>query len=286
VALGGGLGWVAGTVLRIRREVVDQNLARAFPGRDAAWRRRTATACYRSLGREAVIAFRLGREPAERVLARSEVLGLDALLEAARGPGALLATGHVGNWEVAGGALALRGAPIDAVAVRQRNPLFDRELVANRERLGMRVVYRAGAGAQVLRSLRGGRVPGLLADQDAGPGGIFVEFMGVPASTPRGPALLALRAGARLFGAACVVHPGPPRRYVVHVEPLDVERTGDVDEDVRRLTRAHADFLGRFVAAAPEQYFWQHKRWKTPPEAASEPPPRGVRPERRSAPPV
>lgn len=294
VAMGGALGWLAGVVLRIRRGVVDGNLERAFPERDAAWRRRVAIGSYRHVGREAVVAFRLGGEPAERVLARSEVRGLDALLEAARGPGALLATGHVGNWEVAGGALALRGAPIDAVAVRQRNPLFDRELVANRERLGMRVVYRADAGAQALRSLRGGRILALLADQDAGAAGIFVDFMGAPASTPRGPALLALRTGARLFGGACVVHPGPPRRYVVHVEPLEVRLTGELDEDVRRLTRAHADFLARFVAQAPEQYFWQHKRWKTPPAVArggapeASPPgrPAAPRPERGPAPPV
>jgi KDO2-lipid IV(A) lauroyltransferase len=207
----------------------------------------------------------MGERSRERVLARTEVHGLDALMEAARGPGALVATGHVGNWEVAGGAVALRGAPIDVVAVRQRNPLFDRALIANRESLGMRVVYRGVTGGEVLRSLRDGRVPVLLADQDAGGGGIFVDFLGHDASTARGPALLALRSGARLFGGACLAVPGTPRRYTVWLEPLSAPRTGVVAEDVRLLTQAHADFLARFVRRAPEQYFWQHKRWKTRP---------------------
>jgi KDO2-lipid IV(A) lauroyltransferase len=267
VALGGALGWITGEVVRVRREVVDENLARAFPDRVDAWRRRVAVGSYRHFGREAVVAFRVVREGASGVLERTEVDGLEELLEAARGPGAIVATGHVGNWEVAGGAVALRGVPIDVIAVRQRNPLFDRALVENRERLGMRVVHRGVAGVQVLRSLREGRIPVMLADQDAGGGGIFVDFFGHRASTTRGPALLALRSGARLFSGACFALPGAPRRYRVQLVPVDAPRTGDLVRDVASLTQAHADALARFVRDAPEQYFWQHKRWKTRPNA-------------------
>jgi len=267
VGLGGALGRLAGGPLRVRRAVVDDNLAHAFPERDAAWRRRVALDSYDHLGREAVVALRLGREPAEHVLARTDVHGLEALVEAARGPGVVMATGHLGNWEIAGAAVALRGVGVDAVAVRQRNRLFDASLVSNRERLGIHVIYRGGAGAALFRSIRGGRVPALLADQDAGRNGVFVEFLGRTASTPRGPALLALRTGARLFGGACLVMGGRPRRYRIELEPLDVERTGDQAEDLRRLTEAHAAFLARFVRRAPEQYFWQHRRWKTRPSA-------------------
>jgi KDO2-lipid IV(A) lauroyltransferase len=270
IALGGALGWFGGAVLRIRRRVVDENLARAFPDRDERWRRRVGLESYRHLGREAVVAFRLPRETPERVLAHTEVTGMDALLEAARGPGAIIATGHLGSWEVAAAALALRGAPIDGIAVRQRNPLFDAELRRNRESLGARVVYRGVTGGDVLRSLREGRVPVMLADQDGGAGGIFVEFLGHPASTTRGPALLAVRSGARLFGGAFLVLPGRPRRYRGHAQPIDVTRTGDVAEDVRRLTQAYSDCLAELVREFPEQYFWQHKRWKTRPDAENQ----------------
>jgi KDO2-lipid IV(A) lauroyltransferase len=47
------------------------------------------------------------------------------------------------------------------------------------------------------------------------------------------------------------------------VEPIEVERTGDLAEDLRRVTQAHADVLARYVRMAPEQYFWPHNRWKT-----------------------
>jgi KDO2-lipid IV(A) lauroyltransferase len=267
VALGGALGWIAGVLLRIRRDVVDENLRRVFPEQQASWRREVAVRSYRHLGREAVVAFRIGRYSRENLLARSEVNGLDALFEAVRGPGALVAAGHVGNWEVAGGVLALRGVPIDAIAVRQRNPLFETALSENRRKLGVRVVYRGVAGSDVLRSIRAGRVPVLLADQDAGGGGVFVDFLGREASTAKGPALLALRSGARLFSGTCVVVPGTPPRYRIDLEAVDAPRSGDLARDVRALTQAHADALARAVREAPDQYFWHHKRWKTRPQA-------------------
>lgn len=267
-ALGAGalLGWVAGAVLRIRRPVVDENLTRAFPDRDEGWRRRVAVASYRHLGREAVATFRLSGEPREVMVAHTEVVGLDALREAlADGRGAVVASGHLGNWEVGGAALASRGVPVDAVAFRQRNRLFDRDLVANRERLGMRVIPRGEASRAVFRSLEKGRVAALVADQDAGRRGLFVDFFGVPASTARGPAVFSLRSGAPLFLAIALVLPGRPYRCRLHLEPVAYEPRGDVSTDVRGLVRAQVLALEAWVRDHPEQYFWQHRRWKTRP---------------------
>ncbi|MBW3533726.1 MAG: lysophospholipid acyltransferase family protein [Gemmatimonadetes bacterium] len=268
LALGSGLGWLAGGALRMRRDVVDANLALAFPDRDERWRGRVAAESYRHLGREGVMAFRLGRAPARVVLERTDVDGLEALRDAvASGRGAVVVTGHLGNWEVGGAAVSVRGVAIDAVAFRQANPLFDDDLVRNRSRLGMRVVRKGDAPQAVLRALREGRVPALVADQDARRGGVFVDFMGVPAATARGPAVFALRAGADLFLGVALAREGRPRRYHVRLEPVRVERTGDVEEDVRRLTAAHTAALEAWVRRAPEQYFWQHRRWRTrPPE--------------------
>ena len=268
LATGGGLGWFAGTVLRIRRRVTDENLARAFPERDRNWRDRVARASYTNLGREAVASFRFGRESAERIRARTaDPIGMDAVLDAvATGRGAILVTGHLGNWELAGAAVAARGVPIDAVAVRQANRLFDEALTRNRAALGMNLIRRSEAPREVLRSLRVGRVPGLLADQDARGAGVFVDFLGRPASTPRGPAVFALRAGVPLFLGTCMPRPGLPGRYLCEVEEIRAERTGNLEQDVRRLTEAHAAALASRVRQRPEHYLWQHRRWRTAPE--------------------
>jgi len=107
----------------------------------------------------------------------------------------------------------------------------------------------------------------VVADQDARERGVFVDFLGTPASTARGPALFALRTGAPVFLGLCLAVPGAPGRYRCELEEIRFERTGDLDEDVRRLTAAHAAALAERVRREPEQYFWQHRRWRTPPPA-------------------
>jgi len=186
----------------------------------------------------------------------------------------VVVTGHLGNWEVAGAALSARGIPLDVVAKGMANRRFGEDLEATRRRLGMRVVDMAVAPREVLRSLRAGRVVALVADQNAREQGIFVPFFGVPAATFRGPALFALRAGAPIFMGTCVREPGRPHRYRARAERIDVTASGDLDADVLRLTEAHTAALERAVRQTPEQYFWQHKRWKTrpPPASLQEPP--------------
>lgn len=266
-AIGSALGILTGSVLRIRRDVVDQNLARAFPDRAAGEREQIARESYRHLGREAVATFRLAYESAERIRERTEVEGLEALRATrAAGRPCVLVTGHLGNWEVGGAALAARGVPLDAIVLTQRNPLFDRELVRTRSRLGMAIIPRGGAGSGVRRSLHEGRVPAFVGDQDAGRGGVFVDFFGTPASTARGAALFAVRGDAVLFvGVGLRRSSATPARYVVRLEEIEVPRTGEPEEDVRRVTVAHTAALERWVREAPDQYFWVHKRWKTRP---------------------
>ena len=272
-ALGFGelLGWLAGSVFRVRRGVVDDNLLHAFPERDASWRRRIARASYAHLGRESVAMFRLGKHTREWVEAATEVEGLEPLAAAvAEGTGGIVVTGHLGSWEMGGAAIAVRGMPVDAVALAQANPLFDRDLVVTRERLGMAVVRRGDATRAVLRSLRSGRVPALVADQNARRESLFVPFFGRLAATFRGPALFALRTGAPLFVGLCLRSSRRPQRYRVVIRRVTAPVSGDLDQDVRRLTEAWVAALEEGVRSAPEQYFWQHKRWKKRPPAEAE----------------
>lgn len=276
LGLGEALGWIMGVVVRIRRGVVDDNLRRAFPERDDRWRARVARESYRHLGREGVAMFRLGGHTRDWVLEATTVEGLEPLLEAVEaGRGAIVVTGHLGSWEMGGAAIAVRGAPVDAVALVQGNPLFDRDLVATRQRLGMEVIRRGDASKAVLKSLRRARVPALVADQNARHAPLFVDFFGTPAATFRGPALFALRTGAPLFVGICTRASRHPQRYRVVLREVTIERSGDLEADVQRLTQAHVEVLEEWVARFPEQYFWQHKRWKTRPPAETQSGPTG-----------
>jgi KDO2-lipid IV(A) lauroyltransferase len=267
---GEGLGWLTGVVFRVRWRTVVDHLTHAFPEQEASWVRSVARASYRHLGRESVATFRLGRMDVSEVRARTDLVGFEPLREAwAQGKGLIVITGHMGNWEIGGASIAAHGVPVEVVAQRQRNPLFDADLNANRKRLGMTVIERREAPKAVLRSLRSGKAVGIVADQNVRHGGVFVDFFGRQAATARGTALFAIRTGSPIFVGAARRLPGFPQRYRMTIDRVDFSPTGDVDGDVLRLTEVHTKYLERKVREAPEQYFWQHRRWKT------RPPPRG-----------
>lgn len=275
--LGAVAGWLAGRAFHVREDVVNENLARAYPDRTAAWRARVARASYRHLGRAAAMTFRLSRMKPRQILALTSVEGRELLADpVARGEGAILVTGHLGNWEVGGGALACRDLPLDVVARPQNNPLFDSALVRARQRLGMNVIFRQNSVHVLLRSLSKGRVVVLLGDQNAHAGGLMVDYFGEPASTARGAALLALRSGAPLVLGVALHDPAAAVPYRVILEPVTIARTGILARDVEALTRAHVAALERHVKRHPEQYLWQHRRWPraTSLPSAQEPPSR------------
>ena len=174
-------------------------------------------------------------------------------------------TGHLGNWEVGGAAIAARDVPLDVVGKGMGNRRFQADLFAARERLGMRVIEMGDAPKKVLRSLRDGRVAAMLGDQNAHGGGIFVPFFGKPASTARGPALFAIRSGAPVFVAFALRDRGWGQRYTVTFEALPFAPSGDLEEDIRALMVAYTRVLEAAILKDPDQYFWQHKRWKKRP---------------------
>lgn len=299
---GASLGWLAARLGRPRWDVVTAQLAAAFPDASESWRREVARRCYAHLGAEAVAMFRLARLGPKEMRARTRVSGLELLERPLReGRGVMVVTGHLGNWEVGAAAVTARGLPVDVVAARQRNPLFDARLTRAREGLGLTVIPRDEARPRVLASLRAGRIVGILGDQDARRAGIFVDFFGRPAATARGPALLAVRAGAVLTTLFALRLPGSPPRYDVRIEEVDAPQVGVVDAPrvgapageaaaptrtatevdppppraaglathVAALTQAFTSRLEARVREHPEQYFWHHRRWKTAPPAAA-----------------
>ena len=264
-AAGGALGSLGYFPLRFRRRLVETHLRLAFSDKDADWIHATARSAYAHLGREAIATIRLARMTRDDVLARTTVIGLEAFREAlAEGRGVVIASGHIGNHEIGAAALAARGIPLDLVVQRQGNPLFDASLIASRQRLGLGVIDRAKATRLAIKSLRQGRAVAFAADQNAGKAGIFVPFFGRPASTHRGAALFAVKTGAPLFLGTSIRQ---GQRYEVTLQLVEVDRTGELDDVVYRLTVAFTERLEAVVRTAPEQYLWLHRRWKTrPPE--------------------
>lgn len=271
---------IAGTVgtwgywpFGVRRGVVERQIAAAFPEFDQARVQQVARESYRNLGRVAVEATLLSTSGAVGALALFKISSEDwARLEAAHalGKGAILMAGHVGNWELAAAYLCARGMPVVGIVRGASNPLSEAYFRRTRERLGVTVVHDSEAVRRVPRLLREGQLVGVLSDQAAvGLASTYVDFFGRPAKTPRGGAVFALRGDVPVLFVAALRE--PDGQYRLMVEEIPVTHSGERERDVDDIIKRFTALLERVVRKYPEQYFWQHRRWKhqppdTPPE--------------------
>ncbi len=260
-AIGEAIGDLA-HALRLRRRVAAAQIAAAFPELGEEARAAILAAHYRELGRvwtEYAWMPELLREPGERVVRRVRGIGH---LEALRGRGAILLTGHFGPFELLGAWLG-RLNPVDFVVKPLSNPYVEAMLRANREGAGVGTIPLGMSLRGTLRALRAGRWVAMLADQDARRHGVFVPFMGRPASTPVGPARLSIAADVPIvMGFAERRTDG--RLELEILAPLRA-RDPHAEDAALELTARHTACLEARVRRRPEQWFWLHRRWKTAP---------------------
>lgn len=198
----------------------------------------------------------------EEVLRRTRFEGLEhlrAALEAGRGCVAVIP--HMGNWDVAGRWLAISGYPVVAVAEVLRPRRLAELFVRHREALGMQIVPLvpgSGVGRRLAALLAENRIVALVADRDLSGRGVEVEMFGAPRRLPSGPATLAISAGAPLLVCASYT---TDEGWAFRVEPLEVERTGDLRADVATITRAIAERFERQIAARPPDWHMFQPAW-------------------------
>jgi Kdo2-lipid IVA lauroyltransferase/acyltransferase len=251
------------------RRIGMRNLALAFPDRTIAERRRILRRSFLNLGRMAAELAHLPRLDAEKLRDMVQFADEDWWREAVtweRSTGVLALSGHFGNWELLVFAHGMRGYPVHMVHRSIANPHIDRWLNDLRARAGTRMIRKSAGASGVLQALRERALLVLPIDQNSTRGlGVFVDFFGLPASTNAGMARIALRTDAPIV-PIFIVREGRSARHRVHVLPiLQVERTGDADEDVRRNTERFTAVFEEMVRRHPDHWLWVHKRWKTRP---------------------
>jgi KDO2-lipid IV(A) lauroyltransferase len=134
--------------------------------------------------------------------------------------------------------------------------------------MNMPSIPRGAALRGILKALREKKFVAILADQDAGSNGIFVDFLGRPASTGRGPAAFVLKTQAPIV--FCVAIREPNGRHRVEAESLtfDLSQNGPAlseEEKLKFVTQAWTRVLEKYIRQYPDHWFWMHRRWKTKP---------------------
>ena len=111
------------------------------------------------------------------------------------------------------------------------------------------------------RTLANNQFVVMAGDQDARGNGVFVEFLGRPASAAKGPALFAIRRNAAII--PCFMHRvGPGKHFLETNPPMWPDRSLDEDASVFDLTQRYMHALADAVRRHPTEYLWGHRRWK------------------------
>jgi len=260
LALGEALGSAAHALLGTPRRLAREHVGIAFPELDADARARIVRQTFRHAGRsfaELALLTKLSRRPDFVTLEGREAL--DAAL--AEGRGAIVVTGHVGNWELLAASVAAAGYAITVVGRRVNDLRFNSLIVGFRRRAGLEVLSRDDPRfvAAVREALGRGRIVALLIDQDTRGAGVFVPFFGRPARTPPGPAVLALRAGAPVL--TVFIRRRPDGGHTIAFERIPVPARGR--DTVVALTARLTAAIEVAIRSAPAEWVWWHRRWRT-----------------------
>ena len=180
--------------------------------------------------------------------------------------GVVVLTGHVGNWEWLSAAFTMNDLPVSAIAKQQPNMDYTNALNDLRATINVEIFSRGTSELlSAAKALKKGRILGFLADQDAGPGGAFIEFLGKTASTPMGAAVFAKKFNSPIIPAFILRQPDGHHKVLVG-EIIRYTDTGNPDKDLFDLTYKMTKILEKIILDNPTQWLWFQKRWNTPPE--------------------
>ena len=216
---------------------------------------------YRSIARMLVTFAKLPSITRENIGEWIRYDGLENFTNAsARGRGVLIATAHLGNWELSAFAHALMTGPMHIVVRPLDNPRLDPLVEQRRALSGNRIISKRDGAREILRALKSGDCVGILIDQNTTlDEGVFVDFFGTPACAGSAFVKLAHHSGGAVVPGHALWSE-KEQRYVLRFDP-EIPMTGDVRADTQAI-HAHLESV---ILQYPDQYLWMHRRWKTRP---------------------
>lgn len=185
--------------------------------------------------------------------------------------GAIIVTGHFGNWELMAYALSSAGYILNVVARKVYIDQLNKILLLLRQKHNVRTILRQeqGSAKKILRALKRKEMIGVLIDQDipAIPG-MFANFLGKPALTPMGPIAIALKRAVPVV-PAFIIRQKNGKHYIELLPPLKLVQSGSYEQDMKLNLEAINALIGKYIRMYPDHWVWFHERWKSTPHTLS-----------------
>lgn len=268
--IGAFLGSLVYCFVKKRREMALKNLKMAL-GKEKNERelRRIAKKSFQNMGKMLIEFLNIPKYDPESLKKLVKIEGMGHFQDAmAKGKGVIGVSWHFGNWELIFQAISSQNYPSAAIVQPFKHPEMEETVTRYREKYGGHIIKRRFATRETFKLLRDGYFVIFMSDQNAREAGVFVNLFGIPASSPRGPIVFALRTGATILHVVDIRQEDDS--HIVKIsEPVNLEISGDLEGDIRQNTAKLNGMLENIVRQYPEQWLWMHNRWKTRPPGES-----------------
>ncbi|MGM0470914.1 MAG: lysophospholipid acyltransferase family protein [Bacillota bacterium] len=263
--IGRRFGDLAYLLLPDRRDLALQNLQLVL-GVSQLQAKELTKANFRHLGQLLVEFMRLPQLTAEKLNETVEIEGLEHLTAAAQSDqGYVLCTAHLGNWELLGAILALKGFKVNALAREQSNQLIYEDILRIRENKGINVFANKGmAMRKAYQVLEAGEGLFVLNDQKSRHAEHYIELFGLQARTRLGAVELAARTNSLLLPIYIVRHKPGQHRIIVK-PPCSVPSNPTISQQQEVMSNLYSN-LEAVIRDYPEQWLWAHNRWQDSPD--------------------
>ena len=156
--------------------------------------------------------------------------------------------------------------PLASIVRKLDNPYLDKATKNFRTLSGNKIFYRDESPLKFVRELKNNGSVAVMMDQNTAKGGVFVDFFGKKAATPRSLALLSYRFGTPVLPLFC--YPTDKGTYRIEYGPeIQLEKSGNKKNDLLKWTQNYQLFIEKIIRENPASWMCGHRRWKTrPPE--------------------
>lgn len=259
--VGAGLGWLFRVAVAKRRQVTATNLALCFPELSAAQRAQLLKANYRSAGIGIIETAWAWFASDRRIKKLLHINNLNDGVLTNKKNGLLIMACHYTHIELGIRMLSFI-TPLNIMYRPQNNLLFEWALQKARSRYVQKGIVRQDVRG-LIRSLQNNEVVCYTIDQDVGrEGSVFAPFFGVAANTVTGMSRFMRKTHSAAATGFFYHRDEKQQKYILNYYPaLD---NFPSDDDVADASRINA-LLEKAIRQHPEQYMWQHRRFKTRP---------------------
>jgi KDO2-lipid IV(A) lauroyltransferase len=246
---------------KIRANVLD-NVRHVIPKSSRRLKRLLARRIIRNVVKNYYDVIRLpsmSTASLERTITMHGIEHLDNALKL--GKGVIMISGHIGNYSIVAQMAATLNYPSSLVVEDIEPPILYDFVNKLRGHFGVKMIKLGSAQIRTIyKILRNNELLLLAADRDVNDEGTPTPFFDAVADMPPGPVALALRTGAALVPGYTLRLPDNTSVVIID-EAIDLERTGDRDEDLRINMRKVAQTLERYIIKAPDQWVVLQRVW-------------------------